>query len=244
MTLDSRFVVAGIDVGGDRKGCHLVILRGREIIYSIVSKNPDEAARICVAHGVLAVGIDSPCKWGTGTGGRMAERELARNGIFSFSTPTRERALANASGFYGWMFNGERIYRSLASSYPLLADPHYSGGQVCFETFPHAITCALLGRDIASAKKKRVQRRQLVEDFGIETRTGNCPLRSIDAVDAALCALTASCVLHGATKAYGDSEGGWIVVPDRVEECLPQHKSSASLTADNTSCGSDGKLSE
>ena len=40
------------------------------------------------------------------------------------------------------------------------------------------------------------------------------PLKSIDAVVAALCALTAKCVLLGHSKVYGDAEGGYIFVPE------------------------------
>lgn len=202
--------VAGIDIGGIRKGCHLVILRGGEIICNVNSRDPTSLASLCVEHKAMAVGIDSPCRWGVPGGGRPAERALARERIFSFSTPMRERAEANTSGFYGWMFSGEQVYQALAETHPLLTDECYSGGNVCFETFPHAVTCAMLGTNVASAKRKRLQRRQLLEDAGIATQS----LRSIDAVDAALCALTAQFLVQGKTCAYGDAEGGYILVPD------------------------------
>lgn len=202
--------VAGIDVGGDKKGCHLVVLRGREVLCNINSGDPDHLARQCAELGAIAVGIDSPCRWGLPGSGRRAEKALAKEGIFSFATPTRKRAEANTSGFYDWMFNGERVYHALAATYPLLTAERYSTGHVCFETFPHAITCALLGTDVASAKRKRQQRRQLLNDLGIDTRL----LTSMDALDAALCALTASYLVLGKTRAYGDAEGGYIVVPE------------------------------
>lgn len=69
----------------------------------------------------------------------------------------------------------------------------------------------MLGTGEASAKRKRVQRRQLLHDAGIDP----APLKSIDAVDAALCALTAQYVLAGRSKAYGDTECGYIFVPGR-----------------------------
>lgn len=148
-----------------------MILRGMEVERSAVAHDPDELARLCKDHDVIAVGVDSPCRWGSSSGGRKAERDLAKQRIFSFSTPTKERALANKSGFYGWMFNGERVYEALLPEYPLLSDEKYTGGRICFETFPHAVTCALLGVDTASARKKRTQRRQLLEDAGIATRS-------------------------------------------------------------------------
>ncbi|MFJ1259186.1 DUF429 domain-containing protein [Cupriavidus sp. CuC1] len=201
--------VAGIDVGGDKKGYHLVALQGTSILCSINSKSPGELAKVCAEYDVVAVGIDSPCQWRTADRARLAERELAREGISSFSTPTRERALSNANGFYGWMFNGERVYQALASSYPLLVDKAHSSGRISFETFPYATTCALLGRDVASAKRKRTQRRELLEREGMDTSL----LKSIDAVDAALCALTARFLVEGKAYPYGDAQGGYIWVP-------------------------------
>ncbi len=206
---ESSLTVAGIDIGGARKGCHLVVLRGNTIVCNLPSGDPEYLARTCDEAGAAAVGIDSPCRWGQSQSGRLAERALAKERIFSFATPTRERAVANTSGFYGWMFCGEHVYQALAATHPLLNEGRYVGGNVCFETFPHAVTCALLGADEASAKRKRVQRRQLLQDAGIDPT----PLKSIDAVDAALCALTAQYVLAGRSKAYGDAECGYIFVP-------------------------------
>jgi predicted nuclease with RNAse H fold len=201
--------VAGIDVGGDRKGCHLVILCGTRILRNINSRTPEHMLRECIALDVAAVGIDAPCRWGTEDGGRRAERSLAQQGVSSFATPTRERAMSGTSRFYGWMFNGEQVYEAFAASYRLFTGGDNLGERVCFETFPHAVTCAMLGRKIASAKQKRVQRRLILENAGIETKT----LKSIDAVDAALCALTAKLLLEGQVHAYGDAIGGYIVVP-------------------------------
>ena len=201
--------VAGIDVGGDRKGCHLVVLHGKSILCSTNKKTPHELVQVCSEYDVTAVGIDSPCQWRAENGARLAERELAREKVSSFSTPTRELALANTANFYGWMFNGERVYQALSLRYPLLTGRAYTGGRICFETFPYAITCALLGREVASAKLKRTQRREILEGLGIDTKV----LRSIDAVDAALCALTAQYLLNGAARSFGDALGGYIWVP-------------------------------
>jgi predicted nuclease with RNAse H fold len=117
--------------------------------------------------------------------------------------------MASKSGFYGWMFNGERVYQAFVPHFPLFGNEGEIGDRVCFETFPHAITSALLRTEVASAKRKRTQRREILEDAGIETTS----LRSIDEVDAALCALTANFLLEGRVVAYGDELGGFIVVP-------------------------------
>lgn len=69
----------------------------------------------------------------------------------------------------------------------------------------------MLGTAGTSARPKRVQRGQLLRDVSIDPT----PLKSIDVVDVALCALTALYVLASQSKAYGDTEGGYIFVPKR-----------------------------
>ncbi|NPT58231.1 DUF429 domain-containing protein [Paraburkholderia elongata] len=207
--MSSRRPVAGIDIGGDRKGNHLVILRGTQIVCNLRKEAPEHMLEKCLQFEVAAVGIDAPCRWRIGEAGRQAEKSLAQQRIFSFATPTRELAMASQSGFYGWMFNGERVYDAFTPHFPIFRNGGETGGGVCFETFPHAITCAFLGREVASAKKKGTQRREILKHEGVETT----PLRSIDDVDAALCALTANYLLDGRVDAYGDELGGFIVVP-------------------------------
>jgi len=214
MVMMEASTVAGIDIGGDRKGCHLVILRGTRILCNIKSRTPEYLLQTCIGSDVVAVGIDAPCQWGTEGKGRLAEKELAQRGVFCFATPTRERAISSTSGFYGWMLNGERVYQAFATTYPLLTSRDYSGGRVSFETFPHAITCAVRGKEFTSARQKRSQRRQLLANVGIDATA----LRSIDAVDAALCALTAGFLLTGRTYSYGDVAGGYIRVPALTEQ--------------------------
>lgn len=201
--------VAGVDVGGDRKQCDLVILRGSTIVCRAAKIAPEAVPSLCIEHDVVAVGVDAPSLWWTGSGRRAAEQALARERISCFPTPSREQAIASTSGFFDWMFMGERVYCALADAYPLLTEARYAGGRVSFETYPYAITCAMLGKAIASAKQKRIQRRQLLERLGIDVST----LRSVDARDATLCALTAQYVVDGNAHAYGDAQGGYIRVP-------------------------------
>lgn len=204
-------VVAGIDVGGDKKGCNLVILRGTTVLASIAGAAPEDLLAHCLAHDVMVVGVDAPGQWrgADAPSARHSERELARAGISLYSTPSRAQAIASTSGFYGWMFNGERVYAALAGAYPVLATPAYAGGRASFETFPHAITSAILGRAVASARLKHVQRRQVLERAGIATAL----LTSQDAIDAALCALAATHLVQGTTRAFGDAADGFIHVP-------------------------------
>jgi predicted nuclease with RNAse H fold len=207
-TKDSRDVaVAGIDVGGSKKGCHLVILRGREIVTVGGNLGAHELHARCLAEGVALVGIDAPCQWSVEGVGRAAEREMARRRIACFSTPTQARA--KESAFYEWMINGERVYRAFAQSHPLLRADRYEGAPAAFETFPHAITCALLEPGQASAKDKRVQRRDALGRLGFDIAR----FKSIDDLDAALCAYAAQCVIDGHAHAFGDADGGFIFVP-------------------------------
>ncbi|MBU9589877.1 DUF429 domain-containing protein [Burkholderia multivorans] len=205
----STRAVAGVDVGGDKKQCDLVILRGSTVVCHEARIAPEALLPLCLEHDVVAVGVDAPSQWWAGDGRRPVEQALARERISCFPTPTREQAISSASGFFDWMFVGERVYRALAGAYPLLVDAHYGGGRVSFETYPYAITCALLGKATASAKQKRIQRRQLLERLGIDVAT----LRTVDARDAALCAVTARFVIEGNAHAYGDAQGGHIRVP-------------------------------
>jgi hypothetical protein len=83
-----------------------------------------------------------------------------------------------------------------------------NGSRICFETFPQAVACALAGSTV-SAKGKATIRRGLLHAAGIDVG----PLKNVDSVDAALCALTAHHFLAGSIKTYGDPETGLIVVP-------------------------------
>jgi len=212
---ETSITVAGIDIGEVRKGNHLVVLKGRDILCSINHPDPNYLVQQCHERDVSVIGIDSPCGWGLPDFGRAAEKALAKERIFCFSTPVREQAVFHQAGFYNWMLNGEKVYQGLANTHPLLTNPKYTSGKACFETFPHAIACAMLGTDVASAKLKRKQRRQILENSGINTDS----LKSIDAIDAALCALTAQYLVEGKAKAYGDAECGYIFVP-RLESVM------------------------
>jgi predicted nuclease with RNAse H fold len=201
-------IVAGVDVGAEKKGCNVVVLRGTHIVANEKGVEPESIPAICAQHAVLMVGVDAPCMWRQGDAARQAERDMARAGVSSFSTPTEARG--RESAFFGWMFFGMRVYQSLQATHPRLQTAHHAMGPACFETFPHAITCALLGTDVARAGLKGTQRKALLESLGIDT--GN--LTSVDARDAALCAVTAQFLLRGKTRTYGDVSGGFIHVPD------------------------------
>jgi predicted RNase H-like nuclease len=130
-------------------------------------------------------------------------------GIWCFATPTRKAARAHPAGYYDWMLAGAELFRQLEATHDLYTGARVKKGELaCFETFPHAVTCALRG-EIVSAKDKRRDRPQVLEHAGIVMG----PRRGIDTVDAALCALAALHLAGNTIKHYGDAETGLIVVP-------------------------------
>lgn len=199
--------VIGIDVGGIGKGFHAVALRNGQFEPRHFMQAA-EVAFWCQAQAAQAIAIDAPCAWATFGGSRLAERLLAVGGetIQCFKTPTRTSAQGRA--FYGWVFNGEKLYQSLLPHYHLFDDTGQPG-KIVLETFPHAVVCALAGRVIL-ARPKATTRRQILREQGCD----DGPLPNIDFVDAALCALTAERFLLGRTRSFGKQEEGIIVVPN------------------------------
>jgi hypothetical protein len=137
----------------------------------------------------------------------MAERELNLDGkkLFAFATPTRTKTHENKTGFYDWIFNGEKLYQLLAPHFPLFEGSRREG-PVSFETYPHAIACALAGEIIRASASER---RKILTGRGYDTR----PLLSDDFVDAALGALAAEAFREGRTRHFGRKNEGFIIVP-------------------------------
>lgn len=92
--------VAGIDIGGAKKGNHLVILKGQDILRSINHSDPNYLIQQCHEQHVSVIGIDSPCGWGLLNFGRAAEKALAKERIYCFSIPVREQAARPGFGRY------------------------------------------------------------------------------------------------------------------------------------------------
>jgi len=201
--------VVGIDVGGERKGFHAVALRDKRFVGTKSTTDPKELVKWCREREAHVIAVDAPCAWSISGSSRLAERELRIGGetIQCFKTPTRKHAGANESGFYGWVFNGERLYRELIRHYALF-DGQRRDTSTVFETFPHAVVCALAGRVVA-AKPKATTRRQALIDQSYDVRS----LRNIDFVDAALCAHTAKVFRSARWQMFGAKEEGFIIVP-------------------------------
>ncbi|MGD1100651.1 MAG: GxxExxY protein [Terriglobia bacterium] len=205
-SLDDQTVV-GIDVGAEKKGFHAVALRNGAFATK-ASTNPAEIMEWCREQNGTIVAVDAPCGWSQSDPCRRAERELKLDGkrLFAFATPTRTKAHENKTGFYDWIFNGEKLYQQLAPHFPLFEGSRPEG-PASFETFPHAIACALAGKIIPASASER---RKLLTERGYDAS----PLLNDDFVDAALCALAADAFRQGRTQHFGRKNEGFIIVPD------------------------------
>ena len=206
----AMITAVGVDVGGARKGFHAVAISDGAYGNHLATRDVQELSRWCrTTVRARVIAIDAPCRWSNDGPSRPAERELMKQGIGCFSTPTREKAVKHPTNHFGWMRQGEDLYRALADDFPVCTDVSEASRTCCFETFPHAIAWHLRGGN-ADASQKRTQRRALLEEAGIDLST----LTSIDLIDAALCALTA---YHAATGgecvSYGEPNTGLIIVP-------------------------------
>lgn len=214
--MTAPLIVAGIDVGGLRKGFHAVALRNGAYHDQCASRSTSDVAAWCRRIGATVIAVDAPCRWSITGRARPAERELGDVDIGSFATPTREKAVAHATNHFGWMLNGADLFRELETSHPLFVGTRADPGPICLETFPHAVACALAGK-ILSAKDKRQDRRQRLLSAGVDVKA----LTSIDRIDAALCAVAAQYFADGNFQEYGEAETGVIVVP-RTSPSTPE----------------------
>ncbi|MDM7960257.1 MAG: DUF429 domain-containing protein [Synechococcus sp. WH 8007] len=206
-------IVAGIDVGGARKGFHAVLLDGRRVVDQRNTSDAEALAQWCLRAERVA--IDAPCGWApAGQRSRVCERQLLAAGIHCFATPTREAALASRSNFYGWMLRGEALYAALQGhGVPIARTAQALQARCCFESFPHAITIALSPQIEVKAAFKLEQRSALLKRFGVSLSG----LSSIDWIDAAVCALAGHHIAQGAAaEIYGEPEGGLLVLPGRT----------------------------
>lgn len=205
----------GIDVGGESKGFHAVVLIDNKFADKKAHRDPAEIVGWCLDRKADMIGVDAPCKWSQAGSSRLAERELGGIGIHCFYTPTEE--IASHRDFYQWVFSGRRLYDALKPCYPL-----YNGAgnkePMCIETFPHAVVCAMAGRVVAARPKSRTRRRAL-ESRGYDASL----LPNIDFVDAALCALTAYEFSKGNYIPYGNSAEGFIIVPKAIQPISQQN---------------------
>jgi predicted RNase H-like nuclease len=206
-------LVVGVDVS-ERRGLDVVALGPGPALVAPPRRRqtPAELGRWLAECRPAVVAIDSPPGWGTG-GTRESERALAGLGLPCFRTPSDPRRRRHP--FYNWMRVGHEAFRAAAEA----GYPSYRGGPsavgCALEVFPHASAVALAGvRPPPGTSRrgpaKRAWRRAVLEAAGLDSSE----LRSLDAVDAALAALTALLVAGGGDWfAVGDAADGFIVLP-------------------------------
>ncbi|HWB02769.1 MAG TPA: DUF429 domain-containing protein [Verrucomicrobiales bacterium] len=205
-------ITVGIDVGGTKKGYHAAALKGgKSYLNPFWSTSVSDVVNWCRHEAkASAIAIDAPSAWSLDGRARPAERLLMHKKIWCFATPDRLTALSHPRKHFGWMLQGERLIRALKNTHPLIRDPQVRPSvSYCFETFPHAIACCF-SNQVLSARNKRGDRRDLLEDQQI---TG-LEKAGIDFVDAALCAFTAYWFASDQpTQAFGEPSTGFIIVP-------------------------------
>lgn len=196
-------VSVGIDVAEVRKGLDLVALDHRRAVTERIARASvtDVVAAIArIAPDVVCV--DSPPAWARTGKSRTAERALRPLGITAFCTPTDP----GDHTFYRWMRVGFAVFDGIAEHYPYYRDGPIRG--TALEVFPEA-TATLLTGTLCPKGQKIPFRRDALRAHDVDETL----LPTIDAVDAALAALTGLRALDGQFTAVGDPAEGVIVLP-------------------------------
>ena len=184
----------GLDIGVT-KGCDAVVLGASKVARPVGRVRSGAEFRALLDDlSPEAVAIDAPPRWAT-DGRRTCEGELTRRAINLFTTP--DEATGTTNPFYAWMQVGFEMFEVATEYRPL-------------ETFPHAVAVAING--CLPKEGKRSSRVAALHTVGVDTRE----LRTIDHVDAALCAYTAWCSIRGDVISIGDVAEGQITLPVAV----------------------------
>jgi predicted nuclease with RNAse H fold len=196
-------VSVGVDIAEARKGLDFVALDDqRAIVERIARASVTDVVAAIMRIAPDVVCIDSPPAWAHRGKSRAAERALRPLGITAFSTPTDPGDHA----FYRWMRVGFAVFNNIADRYP-----YYRNGPIqstALEVFPEASATLLTGT-LCPKGQKIPFRRAVLRAHDIDETL----LPTIDAVDAALAALTGLRALEGQFTAIGDPAEGIIVVP-------------------------------
>ncbi len=209
LVLDPSVVAVGVDVSVAR-GLDVVVLDGTCAVVGDPLRRQDPAD-LGLLLGELAptvVAIDAPPGPGTSGRCRPAERAVRRLGMGIFATPS-DRAVFDHP-FYRWMVAGFAAYAAAAAAgYPTYRGEGAVAGRA-LEVYPHA-TAIRLGGD-PTLGSKQVWRRAVLDAMGVDSTR----LRSVDAIDAALAALTGLLAVAGSCDALGDEIDGVIVIPSAI----------------------------
>lgn len=172
-------LVAGIDVGGERKGFHIAVLDcgSGQIISLSNSNSPSQVAgHLATLQTLECIAIDCPPRCQIrGPETRLAERDLHKEG---FRVQWTRRAPMPPPD---WMVNGENLWRTLQNRLEQVQ---------IIETFPTAVSRSL--EDCAVVLPLALLKGDVLTRSGYK-----------DFVDAALCAWTASRFLEGRASPIG-----------------------------------------
>ncbi|MEW6474632.1 MAG: DUF429 domain-containing protein [Actinomycetota bacterium] len=204
----------GVDVSV-RRGLDVVVLDEHRRLVGAprAGQTPDDLEALLRRLRPGAVAIDSPPAWGVRGSSRRAERELIALGLPCFRTPS-DPALRDHP-FYAWMFAGHAAFDAAArAGYRCFTGGREAQGRA-LEVFPHGVAVALAGRrpppgTARRAAAKRRWRAAVLTGAGVDSG----PLRTLDAVDAALAALMAVIVAEdGPWFCLGEADEGCVVLP-------------------------------
>jgi hypothetical protein len=102
----------GVDVGGPRKGFDVAVVDASCVVALAGRLSCEDVVALAAEHRPHLIGIDSPRRCApAGATSRACERELARRVCGIRWTPDAEHL--HASGYYGWVVEGLRLYRAL-----------------------------------------------------------------------------------------------------------------------------------
>jgi predicted nuclease with RNAse H fold len=222
----------GVDVSV-RRGLDVVVLDGRHRLVEapLARQTPSDLEAVLRRLRPDVVAFDSPPAWGIRGTSRGAERELIALGLPCFRTPS-DPALRDHP-FYGWMFAGHAAFAAATrAGYPCFRGGPDGRGRA-LEVFPHGAAVALSGvRPPAGTTRtpaaKRRWRTAVLAGAGVDVG----PLRTLDAVDAALAALVAVIVaVDGPWFSLGEADEGCVVLPgDRPAAPYPRSGACARAT--------------
>ena len=228
----------GIDVGGPKKGFDLVVLDQRRVPLDVIrGAGLAQVTEVISRRKPTVIAVDSPPKWGANGRSRLTERELARLNIHAFPTPS---AAHSDDPMFDWMRQGIQVFECCAE----LGYPLFNGGTFrkrSIEVFPHATAAVLAGCLPPKGTTKRVWRERVLRLQRVTTDS----LTTMDAMDAALAALTGLLALDGHASYLGDIREGVIVVPTRA--LAPRYRRGEMTQDGGTTkmfawcvCGEDG----
>lgn len=187
----------GVDVGAPRKGFDVAVYRDGAIESFHKFKGGNQVpALVEMIHslGSKVVAIDSPQNWAPVEKSRPCERAFVKMGICGIRfTPNRRTADSSSNGYYGWIFNGMKLWEAL--------DPAASKGAKVIEVFPTAAWTVWFGS--RGTRRRAAWSERCLKGLDIELPEVR---RNQDKRDAVAAALTACEYSNGEAEAVSDGD--------------------------------------